>query len=526
MLPHAHPVHVPTVVSWGVQPSPVNSTDRDADQLADQHADQHADLVIIGAGAAGLMAAIWASRAASEAAATRPLRIIAVDGARKLGAKILVAGGGRCNVTHHAVDESAYAGSSKNAIKKVLRSFDIPRTIAFFRELGVELKREDTGKLFPVTDDAHTVLDALLRAATTPAPGLGPAGTAVEIIHPWRVGSITRTPEGFLISRDLTRDAAVLNTSPHTTAAAKSIHARRVILAAGGMALPKSGSDGQAYAFARALGHSVTPRIFPALVPLTIPQEHFICSLSGLTLFTTLDLWSHGGPGRGKRLLSFTNSTLCTHFGLSGPAVLDMSRYYLDAAAASPAAPPVLTINWLGGQRTPSGQPIPTPTTAQIDDALAAAARTPKSHREPGGTLGIARWLTERMSPSIPDRLARALCTEARITDGGTSGGAALNTLTRDTRLALATLLTATPVPVTASRGFTFAEVTAGGIPLAEIALDSMESRVCPGLHICGEICDVDGRIGGFNFQWAWASGYLAGLAAARSVLHTPPPTL
>jgi predicted Rossmann fold flavoprotein len=496
-------VHVPTVVSWGVQPSP--------SQPAAHPPDQHADLVIIGAGAAGLMAAIWASRAANESAATHPLRIIALDGARKLGAKILVAGGGRCNVTHHAVDESAYAGSSKNSIKKVLRSFDIPRTIAFFRELGVELKREDTGKLFPTTDDAHTVLDALLRAATTP----GPRGTRVEIIHPWRVGSITHTPHGFLISRDLIRDAALLNTSPNTTAAATSIHARRIILAAGGMALPKSGSDGQAYAFARALGHSVTPRIFPSLVPLTLPQDHFICSLSGLTLFTTLDLWSHGGPGRGKRLVSFTNSTLCTHFGLSGPAVLDISRYYLDAAAASTTAPPVLTINWLGGHTTASGEPIPTPTTAQIDEALAAAARTPKSHRDPGGTLGIARWLTERMSPPIPDRLARALCTEAHIPDGGS---APLHTLTRDTRLALATLLTATPIPVTGSRGFTFAEVTAGGIPLAEIALDAMESRTCPGLHICGEICDVDGRIGGFNFQWAWASGYLAGLAAARSL--------
>src|SRR5438045_3680213 len=120
---------------------------------------EQADIVIIGAGAAGLMAAIWAGR-------TFPNRhIVVLDGAKKLGAKILVSGGGRCNVTHDEVTELAYAGSSRNAIKKVLRRFDVPETITFFRELGVVLKREETGKLFPVTDSAHTILDALLTAA-------------------------------------------------------------------------------------------------------------------------------------------------------------------------------------------------------------------------------------------------------------------------------------------------------------------------------------------------------------------------
>src|SRR3982750_2900024 len=121
------------------------------------------DIAVVGAGAAGLMAAIAAGRAA-RSAAHRP-RIVALDGAAKLGAKILVAGGGRCNVTHDVVDESAYAGSSRNAIKKVLRRFDVPQTTAFFRELGVHLKREETGKLFPTTDSARTILDALLTAA-------------------------------------------------------------------------------------------------------------------------------------------------------------------------------------------------------------------------------------------------------------------------------------------------------------------------------------------------------------------------
>ena len=121
--------------------------------------EEQCDVVIVGAGAAGLMAAIWAGR-------THPGRsIVLLDGARKLGAKILVAGGGRCNVTHFEVDPKRYAGSSKSAISKVLRQFDVPETTQFFSELGVELKREETGKLFPTTDSSRDVVNALLRAA-------------------------------------------------------------------------------------------------------------------------------------------------------------------------------------------------------------------------------------------------------------------------------------------------------------------------------------------------------------------------
>ena len=146
--------------------------------------EKNADVVIIGAGAAGLMAGIWAGR-------TDPNRsIILLDGARKLGAKILISGGGRCNVTHDQVDESAYAGSSRNAIKKVLRRFDVPQTIEFFRELGVELKREETGKLFPVTDSARTVLQALLAAVEK---------ANVQIRHPYRVDTVEKTGKGFCV---------------------------------------------------------------------------------------------------------------------------------------------------------------------------------------------------------------------------------------------------------------------------------------------------------------------------------------
>lgn len=424
------------------------------------------DIAVVGAGAAGLMAAIWAGRTAR--AAGRRARIIALDGAKTLGAKILVAGGGRCNVTHDAVDETAYAcgpGTSRNAIRKVLRGFDVSRTVAFFAELGVELKREETGKLFPTTNRARTVLEALLRA-------VGEEGA--ELRHPWRVQSLRRTPEGFMLE-------------PAGVTACEAIVASRVILACGGMALPKSGSDGHGYTLARALGHSVTEPVFPALVPLLLdPERSFLPSLSGLTHTATLSLWS----GTGKKLVDFTNSMLCTHFGLSGPAVLDISRFYLDARRDDPLAS--LTINWVPGQTFDALDAMLTQTGVR--------ART------------VLRILTEGLPDPLPERLARAICASVMI-----DPALNLDRLKREDRRTLAHAITRTPLPITGDRGFTHAEVTAGGVPLSELHLETMASRLCPGLHICGEICDVDGRIGGFNFQWAWASGHAAGCGAATN---------
>lgn len=409
---------------------------------------EQADLAIIGAGAAGLMAAIWAGR-------TNPRRrIIVLDGARKLGAKILVAGGGRCNVTHDEVTVDAYAGSSRNAIRKVLQRFDVAPTIAFFREIGVELKREETGKLFPVSDDARTVLAALLAEAKR---------VGVQLWHPQRVESIEHSAAGFCIAGTW-----------------GSCQASTLILATGGQSLPKSGSDGSGYRLAQHLGHSLTERIFPALVPLTLPRDHIFCSLSGLAVPVVIQVVAASG----KILAERAEALLCTHFGLSGPAVLDISRHWLAAQMDDPQSQ--LVVNWWPGQ-----------SAAMLDQALQQL-----------GNLSLLRYLRQQ----LPERLARALCTIAGL-DANQAG----HTLTRTQRRALVQSVTALPLPVTGNRGFTYAEVTAGGVPLHELDLKTMASRACPNLHLCGEICDVDGRIGGYNFQWAWASGYVAGISAGRS---------
>ncbi len=285
------------------------------------------DIVIIGAGAAGLMTAICAARGARSQGIDA--KIIVLDGARKIGAKILVAGGGRCNVTHHRVLPSDYAGSSRNAIKKVLRAFPKRETIAFFADLGVGLKQEATGKMFPVTDSAQTVLSALLDEC---------ARLGVRIKNPWRVKSVKRRSDGFEITPSDERN--------------DPLHAGLLVLATGGMALPRTGSDGAGYAFARSLGHRVTERVFPALVPLVVADaETWIRELSGISTRATIEVRS----GTGKRLASFTNEILCTHFGLSGPGVLDVSRWYLDAKMDDAGS--VLVINWLGEDGFESSMP-------------------------------------------------------------------------------------------------------------------------------------------------------------------------
>ena len=195
---------------------------------------EDADIVIVGAGAAGLAAGIFAAEAARERS---PARIAILDGAKKIGAKILISGGGRCNVTHERVAPSDFHGSP-HLVRNILAAFGVEATRRWFASLGVELKREETGKLFPVTDQARTVLHALTARC-------GELGVAVLAHHRVRDVSPQSGRPGspsFLIRHELGELAA-----------------RRVILATGGRSLPKTGSDGAGWSIARRLGHEVTP---------------------------------------------------------------------------------------------------------------------------------------------------------------------------------------------------------------------------------------------------------------------------
>lgn len=432
------------------------------------------DIAVVGAGAAGLAAAIFAGTTPAPAGTPRP-RVVLLDGARRPGAKILVSGGGRCNVTNEIVTPDDYEGGPRTIIRKVLKGFDEHDTRRWFDSLGVELLPEPGGKLFPATNTARTVLDALMGAVRD-------AGTETRFGR--RVRDLRPAPGG----------GFVLEYAPADDGGApEHLTARRVILATGGMALPKSGSDGAGYAWLRAMGHTVIPPV-PALAPLVLaegprPGGRF-AELAGLTLDVRLDL----RDADGRPVASRTASAVFTHFGLSGPAPMDISRHLARNRADSPGRALALTL----------GHP------ALPDVATAERWLMDEARRAP------SRMVATAMAALYPERLARLL--------GDDLGR--LGALTRDARREAAVRLAALPLDVRGDRGFAFAETTAGGVDLREVDARTMESRRVPGLHLCGEVLDADGRIGGFNFQWAWSTGFLAGRAAAAAARQFSTPAL
>ncbi len=448
------------------------------------------DLAIIGAGAAGLMAAIFAGRHAPP-----DTRVVLLDGAKKIGAKILIAGGGRCNVTHDVVTTADYFGGvSNNTIKKVLRSFSVKETTAFFNELGVELKREHTGKLFPTTDKARTVLDALLRAVNDAGVELR-TNSRVLSIERWdrlpacRHGEAVNQPNTDRGSDSGLRPDDRQDAYPTNARIFKisiegqlPLHARRIILATGGKALPSTGSDGFGYTLAKSLGHTVT-ETWPALVPLNLEAGHWLTQLSGITIDVELTL----SGKTGKALYKQAGPLLLSHFGVTGPAAMDMSRHLRDYADQAPRK---LTASVMPGE---SFESLDNWLLEQAQQQPTKAIRTPLKRR-------------------LPDRFVDALL-ERQL---GVEAAQPLSRLSKDDRKALCHALTALPLPVVGDRGFKHAEVTAGGVPVNEVQTTTMASKACDGLYLCGEILDVDGRIGGYNFQWAWCTGRLAGLASAK----------
>ena len=407
--------------------------------------------MIVGGGAAGLATAIFAARAAPRR------RVICLDGARRLGAKILVSGGTRCNVTNRIVTEQDFWGGSPRTIRHVLRAFPAERAAAFFERLGVTLHEEEDGKLFPDTNRARTVLDALLAEA---------ARAGADVIAGQRVVGVRTEGEEFLVE----------------TAENDEYRCRALVLATGGRSLPKTGSDGVGYALARGLGHGYIETT-PALAPLVLAGTRQ-AALSGVTHPATLTV-------DGARL---SGSLLWTHFGISGPVALIASRHWHRARVEGRDADVLLNL-----------------CPGEAFETLESWFREQERSR-PKATLSTA------LSTRLPGAVAGAW-----IAHAGIARDVTLAHLPRDDRRRLVHDLLETRLDVRDSRGYNFAEVTAGGIPLEEIDPARMESRACPRLFLVGEILDVDGRLGGFNFQWAWSSAWVAAQALGRALSPAPP---
>jgi len=409
------------------------------------------DVAVIGGGAAGLATGIFARRAAPAAT------VAVLDGALKPGAKILISGGGRCNVTNTVVADTDFWGGRRTIVRRVLRALPVADTMAFFAEAGVPLHEEAAGKLFPDSNKARDVLDALLSS-------LDRAGA--RLLAGTRVHAVARIDRGFR-----------LETSRGPIAA------RCVALATGGQSLPRTGSDGAGYEMARALGHTLvapTPALAPLILETGTGSIHH--GLSGIAVDGEISIWLDDAL---KTRLS--GALLWTHFGISGPVVLNASRHWargrLDGRQVR------VTLNFHPGE-----------TFEGVDARWVAAALS----RPRASVRGV-------LAADLPDALALAVLGVLGIPAERT-----VSELTREDRRRLVHALTAWPLPVVDTRGYNYAEVTAGGVELTEIDPATMESRVCPGLFLVGELLDVDGRIGGFNFQWAWSSAFAAARGLAR----------
>lgn len=407
---------------------------------------QHpSSVVVIGAGAAGLMAALMAARAGAS--------VVLLDSQETIGAKILVSGGGRCNVTNEFVDASHFHSGSSAFVASVLGAFGVDDTLAVFDRLGVPLKIEpEMGKYFPVSDSAQSVLDALVSAVRQAGVRLrcGEAVTEIEAGDIWTV-----------------------------RAGDRHYQANAVVLCTGGLALPKSGSTGAGYAMAAKFGHTVihtTPALSPLLADCPAHAE-----LSGVTLPVRLT-W--GTPN--ETFAQYEGSFLFTHTGYSGPAALNVSRHIARDLQEHPDA-------FLRCRFVPK---VPVGGEQEFWDYVL---------REYGGFRANIM-----ASHFMPRRVAEMVCAAAEVPDR-----VALARMSARVWYRLRASMLDYRLPVTEVGGYRQAEATAGGVDVDEADPETMMSRLAPGLFLAGEVLDVDGQLGGYNFQWAWSSGAVAGRAAA-----------
>jgi len=423
--------------------------------------DAEYDLIVVGAGPAGLMA--------GSTAAERGLRVLLLEKNRRPGAKILMSGGTRCNLTHAVGPEGIVEafGPPGRFLYSALAALPPQELIDRFHGWGVPTKIEPGGKVFPASDRALDVLDALLAE-------LRRTGCAMAGEEP--LTEIRRMGPAF----------QVLTTK-------RVLSSRKLLLATGGQSYPGCGTCGDGYRLAAALGHTIAPPR-PALVPVTT-QVTWVRRLQGITIpdvrvevVPTDRTASEAGEDdaltvAGRALAERRGSLLFAHFGLSGPVALDVSR----AVSAQPA-PRRLALRC---------DFLPDRKASALDQWLCEQCAAA------GG-----RQLVKVLASSLPVRLVETLLERCRMPLEQRAAE-----LSKARRQQVVEAIKGLLIPVTGTLGFEKAEVTAGGVSLGEVDSRSLESKLVPGLHLAGELLDLDGPIGGYNFQAAFSTGRLAGLS-------------
>lgn len=396
-------------------------------------------VAVIGGGASGLMAALTAAQQGAS--------VVLLERQSRVGRKLLATGNGRCNLTNLQLSEKNYHGAHPDFVRPALAAFGPEEALAFFRALGLLTTAEDSGRVYPLSDQAGSVVD-VLRFAVEAA--------GVDVRTDFDVTALRRVGDGFSVCSD-----------------SGSVPADKVIICCGGMAGGKLGGTKSGYELLSSLGHRVT-KLYPALVQLRTDNT-FVRSLKGVRADAGVRLEQDG-----QTLAESAGEVQFADYGVSGPAIFEISR----AAAVKP-----------------EGLTIHLDLLRSLDFAGTAELVEARRQALPGLTL------ENLLTGMVHNRLGRTVLRYAGYGLNAPVGGLRQRDVNR-----IAGALKDFALPVTGTQGFEGAQVTVGGMRTDEFDPDTLESRLVPGLYAAGEVLDIDGDCGGYNLQWAWASGHLAGM--------------
>jgi predicted Rossmann fold flavoprotein len=417
------------------------------------------DVIIIGGGSSGLMASV--------AAADRGAKVLLLDKGDKLGRKLGISGGGRCNVTNAKERDELIKHIPGNGrfLYSAFATFSNKDIIAFFESMGIALKEEDRGRMFPVSDKAKTVVDALIQKVRS-------LGVHIQLNSP--------------VDRVLYNAGHIMGV---TLRSGEVIRSNAVVVAVGGKSVPQTGSQGDGYGWAEAAGHTIT-ELYPTEVPIT-SKDVFIRSkeLQGLSLRSIeLTVWNP----KGKMIVTHEGDMIFTHFGISGPAVLRCSQYVVKALKQFDKPTVLMTVDLL-----------PNKTEAEVfSDTMELALAEPK------------KAVKNVLKGYVPERLIPLLLRMASVPDEVTSAS-----IPKQPWQQLAKLIKAFPIEANGTLSIEEAFVTGGGVSLKEIDPRTMESKIMEGLFFCGEVLDIHGYTGGYNITAAFSTGYTAGKSAAERIM-------
>ncbi|MEA2098621.1 MAG: NAD(P)/FAD-dependent oxidoreductase [Campylobacterota bacterium] len=403
------------------------------------------DLIVVGAGAAGMISAITSARENNK--------VLLLEKLPKIGAKLKATGGGRCNLTNTLSNEDFMSkfGRDGRFMQDSLKAFDSNSVVTFFKEIGVETHAPDGFRIFPTSHSSLSIISALENEIKK----LG-----IDLICSQKVEKI------------LTKEHKVIGVKTQT----QTFNADNIILATGGLGYPTLGAEGDGYAIAEELGHKVT-QLHPAMMPL-ITKERWVENCRADTIAKVelrVDL-------KKAKKLRATGDLIFTKNGIRGPVVLDFAREITPLLAKYGEVP--LLLNLTKGMNEEQ-------ISKHIKDEL---------FKNPHLSI------LEHLSTLLPTPLSNELCKLVNINSEDK-----YNKIDGASKAKLLNLLAWTPLTVIGHDGFKMAMITRGGINLKEINPKTMESKLVKGLYFCGELMNLDGPCGGYNLQWSFSSGYLAG---------------